>query len=181
MSLLEFGGVIFWVIIGAFLFIEAALLFNREHSWTFFPMFVFGVFVFIVSGSFPDLNYKWLLLYPLIGLIWLPVYWYLCLRRDRAEMRALVAKYGSVQEVAAKTPRLKYLVMDYGEGDKVRTNRIYSVRFKHPDFDDLASNAILWPISMPVFSCENAIKYSIDAVSGCMNRVRDKFSAEFNK
>jgi len=181
MSLLEFGGVVFWVIIAVFLFIEAALLFNREHSWTFFPMFVFGVFVFIVSGSFPDLNYKWLLLYPLIGLIWLPTYWYLCLRRDRAEMRALVSKHGSVQEAGLKTSKVKYLVWEYGEGSNSMANRVYSVKFKHPDFDDLVSNAILWPISMPVFSCENAIKYTIDAVSGCMNRVRDNFSAEFEK
>jgi len=177
MSLLEFGGGVFWVIIAVFLFIEAALLFNREHSWTFFPMFVFGVFVFIVSGSFPDLNYKWLLLYPLIGLIWLPTYWYLCLRRDRAEMRALVAKHGSVQAVGEHTTGNRHLQSEYvGEGKNE-----YKVKFQHPSFDDLASNAILWPISMPVFSCENSIKYAIDAVSGCMNRVRDSFSAEFEK
>ena len=176
-GLITFGGIIFWVLFALFLLLESAFIYSNKNSSS---LWLLGIFIALctccVSG-WPDFNWKLLSIYPVMALLWLPVYWYLEMQKTAQSIKATMIKVqaSSLADLESKltyrSPLHRHLTV---KGTNVEAN------IQHPYKADLTSNAVFWPISIPVFFGDSLITMAVDTITEWMEEVRKNINAKVN-
>lgn len=170
MPSIQFGGFFFIAIAAVFLIAQSVLLFNNKNGLSLGILAAYAGAMFFLVDDWPQFNYRWLLVYPLLALMWLPVYWYFDLLRRSAKLKSLIIQYGNLE-----------VVHDKGYTNDIKASRgHYEADIKHPHVDDLFANTLLFPVSIPLFFGENALRMFIDYMKQWMEEVRKKMNASIN-
>jgi len=175
MLAIEFGGWLFLAISAVFLFAQSVLLFNNKNGISLGILALYAAAMFFLVDDWPTFNVRWLIVYPALALLWLPVYWYLDLLRRASNIKSLVIQYGSVKD-AYENCSLELTRRDFFVGN----DRSVKANIKHPHVDDLFANALLFPISIPLFFGENAVRMAIDYMRQWMESIRRKMNDSIN-
>lgn len=153
--LIEFGSFFFFVLAGLFVFIEACYLYNDEGSTAFGLFIVCMVAAFALVGSTPEDLLRYVAIYFVGAVVWVPTYWYLYLLRNR---RGLVLSEDD------------YSRMDYGfYKEDSGAKKWYP---KHPSRDALLANGTMWVISAPLFLTKDWVSLIIEWFCGLMGRIQ---------
>lgn len=174
--MLEFGGFLFLIVMTVFLLVQGSLLYNNKNWHSIMFLGGFSVAMYFLVPDWPEFNWKFLVIYPVLALLWLPVYWYLDFARRAAEIKAGIVTNGSLN---AYHKSLNYSHIIHRDITKTEDGQLV-VNLKHPHKDDLFANALFFPISIPVFFGESAIRMVIDYITGFMEDIRKKFNDKLN-
>lgn len=182
MFAIEFGGMVFFILACIFLFLQAIFLFNEKNGLSLGLFCGYVAAMFFLVDDWPDFNYKFLVIYPILAMLWLPVYWYLDLLRRATRIKSLVAQHGSLEKayraLGASDPLrndFRVGIDKYGEGEEgIKAN------LRHPHANDLFANCLLFPLSIPLFFGENFVRMSIDYLTHWMENVKKKFNDSIN-
>lgn len=136
----------------------------------------FSVAMYFLVPDWPEFNWKFLAIYPFLAVLWLPVYWYLDFAKRAAEIKAGIVTYGSLRSYYKTLSISSPIQRDISRND----NSELVVNLKHPHKDDLFANALFFPVSIPVFFGESAIRMVIDYITGFMEDIRKKFNDKLN-
>ena len=168
--MIVFGGVIFWIIVAIFIFTEIISLYSDNDKLALFlPIGLALVFIFCV-GNKPNIDWRYLMIYPVGAIVWLPAYWYLSLRRVYNELLKLKSEYDGDGNW------LKSLPYKYHEHVYPSFTKAEGIKIQHPSWEDLSANAVSWPLSAPIFMLDNVIHQFITSLTQAFNRIRDTFS-----
>jgi hypothetical protein len=129
--------------------------------------------MFFLVDDWPEFNARWLLVYPFLALMWLPTYWYLDLIRRSSRIKSLLHQYGNLMEVYRNCVSVR-------EDLKQQDRETVTADIKHPRVDDLTANCLLFPLSIPLFFGENAVRMTIDYMRQWMEEVRKKINSSIN-
>lgn len=176
MFLISFGGWFFLALAVMFLVTQSVLLFNNNNRTSLGVLAAYTAAMFFLVDDWPTFNYRWLVVYPMLAALWLPVYWYLDLVRRASRMKSLISQYGDLECVWAKS------------GEEIRRDLVKAplgttgirANIRHPSVDDLFCNCLLFPISIPLFFGENAVRMTIDYLRQWMEQIRLKINASVN-
>jgi len=194
--MIVFGGIIFWTIIIVALLAECAFLYNENGTIPILITIALFVGLFFGLDARPSIDFSWyILLYPVLALTWLPIYWYLYLRRVANKIRTFLMENPRPFDYSTLPPKLrKHYISEWvpkpprkslepfsevSEPTEPQNNGKFQIR--HPDIDVLTANAILFPISIPVFGLESIIEEFVLRIRLVMNKIRDNLSAKLNE
>ena len=144
MLLIEFGGILFWGLVGLFLLLEGAFLYSNKNGESFFLLAVFSGLLYFTVGSWPEFNWKFIAIYPALAILWLPVYWYLELRRKASAIKAKIILADSPKTWTELKEKFGY---DTDKLAEELENDKYRIKLSHPAKFDLAANAVFFPVS----------------------------------
>lgn len=174
-----FGGIIFWILVGIWLVVECGFLYAR-HSASLAVLMIGAVAGIVFVENVPEMNYWWLALYPVVCLIWLPIYWYLSLRKTASELKEAITDAGSVEKARARTNYTDRKIRPHIKEHYPNDIRTFEVDIQNPSSDQLVANTVLAPLSIPIFFAENLIEASIRTIRGTMNKIRKSLSDGIN-
>ena len=134
---------------------------------------------FVFVENLPVFSCWWLVAYLVLSLIWLPIYWYLSLRKTASELKEAITEEGSLEQAYNKSYNYNNIREHISkERDGALFN--YTVDIQNPSSDQLVANTLLSPISIPIFFAENLIEASIRTIKATMNSIRKSLSADIN-
>jgi hypothetical protein len=175
MFLISFGGWFFLALAVLFLVTQSVLLFNNNNRTSLGVLAAYVAAMFFLVDDWPTFNYRWLVVYPGLAALWLPVYWYLDLIRRASKIKSLIIQYGDLDYVWSKSG--EDIRRDLSGGHVLESVK---ANIKHPSVDDLFCNCLLFPISIPLFFGENAVRMTIDYLRQWMEQIRLKINASVN-
>lgn len=172
-ELIAFGGVLFWFLVILFFVIEGALLYNEKNGFSILFGVIFAGLLYLFVPDMPEFNYKFLLIYPILALLWLPTYWYLELRKTAYAIKAALVRKENVNAV--------YYDEDYQflRRHIKKEYNIYEVDIQHPKTNDLFANTLFFPVSIIIFLSDSTIRMVIDQITEWMESIRENFNAMF--
>ena len=166
--MITFGGIIFWFIVITLLLWEIGTLYNDEFGWAFGPLVALGI-LFVFTKGVPNIEWKYILVWPLASGLWLPIYWYLSLCRKARTIKKAISKIPGEKELY----RLGIHEIAFKDSDD-------NIKIKHPGFDELLINSIMVPISAPLFIFESWVEAFVDYIKKSMDKIRDNISESIN-
>jgi hypothetical protein len=174
--MIEFGGFIFGLVVLAFLVVQGILLYSERNWQSILAVVLFGVAAYFTVTDWPAFNYKFLMIYPVLAALWMPVYWYLDFARRASEIKAGILRCGSLSKYVGS-------VNHTGRNKDIEKNRDgeYYIDLKHPSKDDLFANTLAFPVSIPLFFGENFIRMGIDYMTQWMENTRQRFNKAINE
>jgi len=171
--MIEFGGFIFGLVVLAFLVVQGILLYSERNWQSILAVVLFGVAAYFTVTDWPAFNYKFLMIYPVLAALWMPVYWYLDFASRASEIKAGILRCGSLEKYVKSNTLSRDIEVD--------RNGVYTVDLKHPSKDDLFANTLAFPVSIPLFFGENFIRMGIDYMTQWMENTRQRFNKAINE
>ena len=172
---IAFGGVVFWLIVAAFVVYEGFLIYNDKNKVSLFSLVICIAAMFLLVDDWPSFNWKLLAIYPALAVLWLPVYWYLELKKEAAAVKAAIIREGTPRnwgDMSRDLRNHRFIEFD-NEGAK---DSAYRVNIKHPHVTNLTANAVFWPVSVPVFFSDSFIRYMVDTLTEWMEEWRKQIN-----
>lgn len=172
--MIVFGGYIFWILILLLVGLEIYAIRETAVGFSVFVLLVcIAVFYFAGYKGGPDFNFnfKLLFLYPVLSIMWLPIYWYLDLYRTSRIIRSEIRNGNSIEEINRKYSN-DYNIYVSTNGGKVN--------IKHPSNSELILNAAWWPLSILSVAFRDILNIVIDTVRSIMDTQASILSARIN-
>jgi hypothetical protein len=169
--MIVFGGTLFFIILLVFIILQFILLYNDSHVLSVGFLLVFFTLLYFTVPDWPEFNYKYLIIYPVLAILWLPVYWYMSLLRRSGEIKAGIIRYGNIERFASNNNLSRDIEYENGK---------YVVNIKHPAKVDLFTNTLFFPISIPLLFGESAINMTIDYITEWMEEIRKNINIAIN-
>lgn len=158
--LIEFGSVFFFILFGTISLFEAGFLYKEDGESSIVVLVLAAIIGFAFVGNFPPLTYHWLVAYFLGGIVWVPIYWYLTLRKNRSKLLSSTRDsercYHGIQSGNVWLP-------------------------KHPGKSELVANGTMWFLAAPIHISNNWITLVIDLLSNIMSRVQKSLAVEVSQ
>lgn len=155
--LIEFGGLAFVLILAFLSLVEIAMLHKGEETSAIVIFIIAAAAMVGLVDGLPRLTWHYLAAYLLGAFVWLPTYWYLALRRNRRSLLKCEKHYRS----------------NFG------TQKNEKWLPKHPDYDALVANGVMWFFAAPIHCTKDWVNWIIDLFTGLMNKVQESLAVEF--
>jgi hypothetical protein len=155
--LIEFGSLVFFILISFVCITEIAMLHKGEEATATGLFIVTVVVCAALVGGLPALTWHYLAGYLIGAFVWVPVYWYLTLRSNRREL------------------------MRCKERDRCDFGTEKDGRWlpKHPEYEALVANGLMWFIAAPIHCAKDWINWIIDLFTRLMNKIQASLAVEF--
>ncbi len=149
--LIEFGSVAFFVVMAILFVGETAFLHRGEDSAAITMLVVSAVLLLSLVGGLPYPRWEFIAGYLVGGFVWVPIFWYLTLKHNRAKLISARSKH----------ERTEYGTLD---------GALWLP--KHPDASELVANGTLWVVAAPVYATNEWINWTIAFFYGYMKKIQ---------
>lgn len=182
-ELITIGSMLFWVVVPVFtVWGMAAFVSSYDHEFgsdagpfgvvIMFLLAIAAICLCIADIPYPD--WQWLISYPLLGLVWLPLHWFLLLI-SRARKMAETIKADTSDDLAYN--KITYEQRQWLTKDCDWRNG--QLELDHPNSSMLVLHSFLWPISVFAFFTHGLFVEAYRICYGLLDKARKSVSNWF--